>query len=61
MMAVLGDALGIPRIPVVILRLGEGLDEKALEALPHYKFKPGMKNGRPVATRIVVAVNFRLF
>lgn len=61
MISVIVDAQGIPRNPVVIQPLGEGLDEKALESIPHYKFKPGMKNGRPVATRIVVAVNFRLF
>ncbi|MGP8254047.1 MAG: energy transducer TonB [Terracidiphilus sp.] len=61
MISVIVDAQGIPRNPVVVQPLGEGLDEKALEAIPHYKFKPGMKNGRPVATRIVVEVNFRLF
>jgi TonB family protein len=61
MISVIVDAQGIPRNPVVIQPLGEGLDKKALEAIPHYKFKPGMKNGHPVATRIVVAVNFRLF
>ncbi len=61
MISVIVDAQGIPRNPVVIQALGEGLDEKALAAIPHYKFKPGMKNGRPVATRIVVEVNFRLF
>jgi TonB family protein len=61
MISVIVDAQGIPRNPVVIQPLGEGLDEKALEAIPHYKFKPGMKNGRPVATRVIVEVNFRLF
>ncbi len=62
MISVIVDAQGIPRNPVVVRPLGEGLDEKALEAIPHYKFKPGMKNGRlPVATRVVVEVNFRLF
>jgi protein TonB len=61
MISVIVDAQGIPRNPVVVQRLGEGLDEKALKAIPHYKFKPGMKNGHPVATRVVVEVNFRLF
>jgi periplasmic protein TonB len=55
------DAQGIPRNPVVVQRLGEGLDEKALEAIRLYKFKPGMKDGRAVPTRITIAVNFRLF
>jgi TonB family protein len=61
MISVIVDAQGIPRNPVVVQPLGEGLDEKALEAIPHYRFKPGMKNGRPVATRVIVEVNFRLF
>jgi protein TonB len=61
MISIIVDAQGIPHNPVVVQPLGEGLDEKALEAIPHYKFKPGMKNGRPVATRVVIAVNFRLF
>ena len=61
MISLIIDVQGTPRNPVVIQPLGEGLDEKALEAIARYKFKPGMKNGRPVATRIVVAVNFRLF
>ena len=61
MISLIVDAQGIPRNPVVIQPLGEGLDEKALEAIPRYKFKPGMKNGRAVATRVVVEVNFRLF
>ncbi|HTW81882.1 MAG TPA: energy transducer TonB [Terracidiphilus sp.] len=61
MITVVVDAQGIPRNPVVIQPLGEGLDEKALEAIPHYRFKPGMKDGHPVATRITIEVNFRLF
>jgi len=61
MVAVVVDAEGIPHNPVVVQRLGEGLDEKALEVIPHYRFKPGTKDGHPVATRVTIAVNFRLF
>jgi TonB family protein len=61
MITVVVDAEGIPRNPVIVRRLGEGLDEKALEAIPHYRFKPGMKDGHAVATRITIEVNFRLF
>ena len=61
MITVVVDAQGIPHNPVVVQRLGEGLDEKALEAIPQYRFKPGMKDGRAVATRITIEVNFRLF
>jgi periplasmic protein TonB len=55
------DAEGNPRNPVVVQALGEGLDERALEAVRHYKFKPGTKDGHPVPVRITIEVNFRLF
>jgi len=38
-----------------------GLDEKALQAVMKYRFKPARKDGKPVAVRISVMVNFRLF
>ena len=46
----------------VIVRksLGLGLDEKAVEAIKKWKFKPGLKNGRPVITDALVTVQFRL-
>jgi len=40
--------------------LGVGLDEKAIEAVSHWRFRPGMKGGRPVATQANIEVNFRL-
>jgi protein TonB len=39
-----------------------GLDEKALEAVRKYKFRPAMKEGKPVAVDgVIVEVNFRLY
>lgn len=55
------DAQGNPQNPRVIQRLGMGLDEKALEAVMRYKFKPAKKDGKPVAVRMAVMVNFRLY
>jgi periplasmic protein TonB len=55
------DTQGNPVNPRVTRRLGMGLDEKALEAVSHYRFKPARKNGKPVPVRIAVAVNFRLY
>jgi TonB family protein len=40
--------------------LGLGLDEKAMEAVKQWKFKPAMKAGKPVAMEAQVAVMFRL-
>jgi TonB family protein len=56
------DVNGNPQNPRVVRPLGMGLDEKALEAVRKYKFKPAMKDGKtPVPVMITVEVNFRLY
>jgi protein TonB len=59
--SVIIDAQGNPQSPRFIQRLGMGLDEKALEAVMRYRFKPAKKDGRPVAARMTVIVNFHLY
>jgi len=44
----------------VIRPLGLGLDEKAIEAVQKWKFRPSMKDGHAVAVSANVEVNFRL-
>jgi periplasmic protein TonB len=39
--------------------LGYGLDEKAIEAVQQWRFRPGEKSGQPVAVMVQVQVNFR--
>jgi TonB family protein len=41
--------------------LGMGLDEKAIEAVRTWRFRPGTLNGQPVATQIGVEVDFHLY
>lgn len=56
------DAQGNPQNPRVVRALGMGLDEKALEAVRKYKFRPAMRDGKtPVPVMITVEVNFRLY
>ncbi len=46
--------------PRVMKSLGLGLDEKAMEAVKQWKFKPGFKDGKAVPVAATVEVNFRL-
>ena len=56
------DAQGNPQDVRVARALGMGLDEKAIEAIRQYKFKPAMKDGRTaVPVPITIEVDFRLY
>ena len=54
------DSEGNPQNIRAIRHLGMGLDEKAMEAVRQYKFKPAMYQGHPVAVQIVVELAFHL-
>lgn len=41
--------------------LGMGLDEKAIEAVNRWRFRPATLNGQAVATQIAVQVDFHLY
>jgi TonB family protein len=49
---------GLVRDIRVAKKLGMGLDEKAMEAVKTWKFKPAMQDGEPVAVQINVEVTF---
>ena len=44
----------------VIRSPGMGLDEKAIEAVRKWKFKPAMKDGKPVNVQVPIEITFRL-
>ena len=55
------DATGHPTHVHVLRGIGLGLDEKAVEAVRQYKFKPAMENGHAVPVEMNVEVNFQIF
>lgn len=54
------DPSGRPRNLRVVRSLGLGLDEKAIEAVQKWRFKPGSKDGKAVTVAATIEVNFRL-
>jgi periplasmic protein TonB len=54
------DAQGVPQDIHVVRSLGKGLEEKAIEAVRQYRFKPAVYQGSPVAVQMQVEVEFRL-
>jgi TonB family protein len=52
---------GRPREVRVARGLGMGLDEKAIQAVKKWEFKPAQKDGHPVAVQMNVEVSFRLY
>ena len=55
------DTEGRPTRIRVARGVGMGLDEKAVEAVRQYKFKPAMQNGKPVPVDLYIDVNFQIF
>ena len=55
------DENGNPTHVKVVRGVGMGLDERAVEAVRRYKFKPALQNGKPVKVDLYVDVNFQIF
>ena len=66
------DVDGFPKNVTVVRSIAEGqpekrrlaaisLDEKAIEAVKQYRFKPAMLDGRPVPVEVQINVNFQIF
>jgi TonB family protein len=60
LLSVIIDEQGVPQDIRVVRPLGLGLDEKAIEAVRHWRFRPGVHNGKPVRVRASIEVTFRL-
>ena len=59
-LTVVVDEHGLPRDFHITKPLGMGLDEKAIEAIRKWRFRPGRKDGHAVAVRVPIEVTFHL-
>jgi TonB family protein len=55
------DTQGMPQNVHIVRGVGLGLDEKAIEAVKQYRFKPAMMGDKPVAVQVNIQVNFQIF
>jgi TonB family protein len=51
---------GIPSDLTVVRGLGLGLNEKAVECVRQWRFKPGTRNSEPIAAKAMIEINFLL-
>jgi TonB family protein len=62
LLSTLVNEQGMPTDIRVERGLGYGLDERAVAAVSEYRFEPAMdRDGKPVAVRISIEVNYRLY
>ncbi len=59
--ALVVDAKGNAQQVRVIRHLGMGLDQKAVDAVKQYKFKPARLHGKPVPVEANIEVTFRIY
>ena len=59
-LTVIVDEAGRPSHVSVLRSLGLGLDQKAIDAVSQWRFKPGLKDGKAVPVIATIEVNFRL-
>jgi TonB family protein len=59
-LAIVVDTDGRAKDVRVIKGVGYGLDEKAVEAVGNWEFRPGTMNGEPVQVQAQIEINFRL-
>jgi TonB family protein len=55
------DSEGMPRDVHISRSYNADFDAEAIKAIQRYRFKPAMKDGRPVAVQVTIEVNFKKF
>ena len=56
--ALVVSSKGLPKDPHVVKSLDKDLDESAVEAVQEWRFAPAEKNGKAVAVRVSVQIQF---
>jgi TonB family protein len=56
--ALVVSSKGLPQDPHVVKSLDKDLDESAVEAVQEWRFAPAEKNGKAVAVRVSVQIQF---
>ena len=52
---------GLPKDPQVVKSLDKDVDQSALDAVRQWRFDPAKKDGKPVAVRIALELDFHSF
>jgi TonB family protein len=52
------DENGVPTAILVRKSLEASLDKSAIDTVSQWRFKPGMKDGKPVAVQVLIDVSF---
>lgn len=60
LLSIVIEADGTPSSATLKKRLGWGLDEEAAKTVKQWRFKPGMRAGKPVRTEAQVEIRFAL-
>ena len=58
LIALVVTSKGLPKDPHVIKGFDQDLDQSAVNAVKEWRFSPAEKNGKPVAVRISVQIQF---
>ncbi len=56
--ALVVSSKGLPKDPHVVKSLEKDLDQSAVDAVKEWRFAPAQKNGKPVAVRVSLQIEF---
>ena len=55
------DGKPLPKLKKAARAAADGMNQKALDAVKQYKFKPATQDGKPVPVQVNLEVNFQIF